>query len=94
MNKVSNHLLIRQSLIAVGQKDDAAILESVFQDIVLHDVIVAVRVNADVALPVEAKLHDTHILEHNRSPCNFGFHLVNEFVLINKKSQCRIEKST
>ena len=35
-----------------------------------------------------------HILEHNRASCNFGFHLVNEFVLINKKSQCRIEEST
>ena len=58
MNKVSNHLLIRQSLIAVGQKDDAAILESVFQDVVLHDVVVTMRVDADVALTFKAELHD------------------------------------
>jgi len=53
------HFLIRQAFVAVSQKDDAAVLESVFQDVVLHDMIVAVCVDADVALPLKTKLHDT-----------------------------------
>lgn len=43
-----NYFLIRQPLVAVGQEDDAAILEAVFQDVVLHDAVVAVCVDADV----------------------------------------------
>ena len=52
-------LLICQPFVAVSQKDDATILESVFHDVMLHDVVVAVRVDADVAFPLKAKLHDT-----------------------------------
>ena len=50
--------LPRQSLVAVGKVDDAAVGEPVLQDVVLHDAVVAVRVDADVALPREAELHD------------------------------------
>ena len=52
-----NYFLIRQPLVAIGQEDDAAILEAVFQDIVLHDAVVAVRVDADVPVVGKAKLH-------------------------------------
>ena len=38
---------------------DAAVFESVFLDIMLHYFVVAMRIDADVALFSEAELHDT-----------------------------------
>ena len=43
-----DYLLIRQPFIASQQIDDTAICEAVLQDVVLHDLVVAMGVYADV----------------------------------------------
>ena len=51
--------LVGQSFVAVGEEDDAAVGEAVFEDVMLHDAVAAVRVDADVAVAGESELHDS-----------------------------------
>ena len=53
------YFLICQSFVAVGEEDDTAVGEAVFEDVVLHDAVVAVSVDAGVAVAGEGKLHDS-----------------------------------
>ena len=53
-----SHLLVGQPFVAVGEEDDAAVGEAVFEDVVLHDAVVAVGVDADVAVAGEGELHN------------------------------------
>ena len=50
--------LICQSFVAVGEENDTAVGEAVLEDIVLHDAVVAVGVDTDVAVAGEGELHD------------------------------------
>ena len=52
------HHLIGQPLIAVGKMDDATIGKALFLDGMLHDVVVLVRVDADIAISFKAEVHD------------------------------------
>ena len=55
---VLHHSLIGQSLVAVGQIDDAAVCEAVLDEEVLHDMIVPMCVDADIRVVGEAEVHD------------------------------------
>ena len=46
----TDYLLISQSFVARQQIDDAAIGETMLQNVVLHDLVVAVSVYADVRI--------------------------------------------
>ena len=50
--------LIGQPLVAVSQMDNAAVEEAIFPDVVLHDAVVAVGIDANVVLMGEAVVHD------------------------------------
>ena len=50
--------LIRQPFVTGEQVDDSAVAESVLADIMLHDEVVAVRVDADVRVLRETEVHD------------------------------------
>ncbi len=52
------YLLKRQSLIAGGKVDDAAIGETVFGEVVAHDGVVAVRIDAYVGVAGETEVQD------------------------------------
>ena len=52
------HHLIGQPLVAVGKMDDATIDKAMFLDGMLHDVVVLVRVDADIAISFKAEVHD------------------------------------
>ena len=52
------HPLIGQPFVAVGKMDDATIGKALFFDGMLHDVVVFVRVNADIAISFKAEVHD------------------------------------
>ena len=55
---VLDYFLVCQSFVAVGEEDDAAVGKAVFEDVVLHDAVVAVGVDADVAVAGEGELHN------------------------------------
>ena len=57
-NVVRDNQLIREALVAVREVDDAAVPETGFPDAVLHDVVVTVGVDAEVALPFQAPCDD------------------------------------
>ena len=46
----TDHLLISKSFVARQQIDDAAIGEAVLQDVVLHNLVVAVSIYTDVPI--------------------------------------------
>ena len=50
--------LVGQSFVAVGEENDTAVGEAVLEDVVLHDAVVAVGVDTDVAVAGEGELHD------------------------------------
>ncbi len=50
--------MISQPLVAIGKMDDATVGEAVVQDDVLHDMVVAMRVDADIPVVTEAEVDD------------------------------------
>ena len=50
--------MVSETLISVGKVDDAAIGEAVFLDVVLHNQIIPMGVDADVCIMGKAEVHD------------------------------------
>lgn len=50
--------LISQSFVAIGKIDDATIGKAMLQDVVLHDEVVLMGVDADVRIMRKAEVHD------------------------------------
>lgn len=50
--------LISETLVTRSKIDDATIGEAVFLDVVLHDAVILMGINADVCIVGEAEVHD------------------------------------
>ena len=53
-----SHFLISQTLVAINEVNDATIGEAVLLDVMLHDKVVLVGIDADVCIMGEAEVHD------------------------------------
>jgi len=58
LNQMIIENLISQSFVAIGKVDDATIGKAMLQDVVLHDEVVFMGVDADVCIMREAEVHD------------------------------------
>ena len=56
--RLSIKLLVSKSFIAVGKKYDTTIGEAVLLDVVLHDTIILMGIDADVCIMRETEVHD------------------------------------
>ena len=57
--RYSLNSLIGQPFVTRQQVDNAAIGETMFQEIVLHNLIVSMRINANISVARQAEVHDT-----------------------------------
>ena len=58
MRLANDNFLISQTLVAINEVNDAAIGEAVLLDIVLHDMVVLMGIDADVCITLETEVHD------------------------------------